>query len=265
MAEQPHEPWDELERQVTAIGILAAELDRYHGAESAGAAALRAEALDLAARARRLYRESRPEAAAVAALAEAGGKIADRIRGRLDALRDAPEYHAALAAWRAGAASNLARYIPAVFADVELAPAPCPLYHPVSVFTRGSRPQRVATLAANIARLLAEGLVASPEGDGAGTDRALRAVVLYASWETLDTPIALRVDTAALPSPVFRHAGTGERLVYVERLRGPWTVVLAAGPSPERWPDAGVEYVDFLSDIRAALDAAGCPYVLLSP
>jgi hypothetical protein len=265
MAERSHDPWNELERQVTAIGILAAEVERYSGAESAGAAALRAEALDLAARARRLYREPLPEAAAVAALAEAGGEIAVRFRALLDAIRDAPEYHAALAAWRAGDGPNLARYIPAVFADVEQTFPPGPLYDPVSVLTRGSRPKPVAALAADITRLRTEGIAASPDGDGAGTDPALRAVVLHASWENLDTPVALRMDADALPCPVFRHVRSGEMLVYVERLLGPWTVVLAAGPSPERWPDAGVDYVDFLSDLRAALDAAGCPYVFLSP
>ncbi len=246
------------------IGALAGLGERYRVVRETGGPALLNYGLALAAEARRLYRGAAVDSEEVARLAARCRETASRLGALLEAARAAPEYAEAVAARQSGDATALIRCIPAVFADIELATGIEALYHPASVTVRGSRVHETDALAAELSRLRAEGIPATDPGDGPGTDDGLRAVVLYDDWGRLDSPVAVRLDAANLGHPTFRLAGSGEILVYAERVGATSAVVvLARSPEPDRWPDLGTDYADFLPSLQAALDRRGCPYRLV--
>jgi hypothetical protein len=264
-AEVP-DAWAAVEDRIAEVGTLAAEADRYRWARAGDGPALLNESLALGATARRLLRDAAGAAGdPLARLLTALRDLAGRYRTLLDAVHGDPEYRAAVAAWAAGDAPTLARTIPAVFADVEPAPTCAALYHPVTVAGRRGRLAAAPTLAAELETMCTKGLVAAEGGAIPATDASLRAVPLHADWAALDTPVALRVDPRTIPLPVFRIAASRDHLVYTERLRARATVVLARHADPQRWPELGVDYVDFFTAMTAALAARNCTVEIRAP
>ncbi len=266
MTDLSADPWVALEAQIAEIGRLAGEGDRYVVVRSGGASTLLDESLALAGEARRLHRRRSDDPGAVASIVERLGAIAARYGTLLEKARTADDYLAAVAAWRAGDAPALARLIPAVFADVTRADVGGFLHYPVAIMGRENRPIDPATVAARVARLVAEGLEPAEPGSGTASDAALQAVLLYPCWSALDTPAALRLGAATLTLPLFRLGAADEILVYTGRLTGHFDVVLAAtAPDQDRWPEVGVDYAQYRDALAAALAAAGHPATYLEP
>jgi hypothetical protein len=260
------DPWAAVEARIAEIGSLAGEGDRYRLVRSGGGPALLDESLALAREARRLYRRRPDDARAIASVAERLGVVAARYGTLIERARTTADYLAAVAAWHAGDAPALARLIPAVFADVAVTAVGGPLHHPVAIMGRENRPIDPATVAAHVSALAEEGLTPAEPGSGTASDAGLRAVLLYTSWATLDTPLALRLPPGRVGLPLFRVGAADEILVYTARVAGDLEVVLAAvAPDQDRWPEVGVDYAAYRDALAIALAAAGHPVTYLDP
>ena len=257
-------PWDAVEQQVTEIGTLARLASRYrHARETGGAAALQ-DGLVLAAEARRLYRMAPLDVGAVDLLAARCRHLAERLRDLVNAARTTPTYREAAEAWSAGDAATLARLVPAVFTDLVKATPLRPLYRGIALTVRGNRLRSASEIAQELAQLRTTGIPADEEADGPGVDETLRAVALVDDWTRLEVPFAIRIEAAGASLPIFRVADSGELLVHTRCFgEGRRDVVLERSPPPDRWPDLGTDHADYLSELRAAMQRGGCPYVLI--
>jgi hypothetical protein len=261
MDDQTLEAWNELERCVSEVGVLAAEAECYRTFQEGDGPTLLKEMLSLTGEARDLGRQDDRDAAAVRRMTDQFATLAARHQSLLHAVRTGREYHDAVAAYRSEDAEALRRSIPAVFADVEPAPhVGTYYYYPVSVSGRRGRVADPAALASRLAALSSEGSPAAEPGEAPGTDAAFRAVVLQECWDDLDTPVALRISATRLTVPAFRFAPTEQILVYASHLTAPATVALARSADPTRWPDPRIDHARFLDALGRALDARGCAY-----
>jgi hypothetical protein len=266
MTELSPDPWAAVEAQTAEIGRLAGEGDRYRLVRLGGAPALLDESLALAREARRLHRRRPDDAAAIAAIAQRLGTVVSRYAALIQTACTTDEYVAAVAAWRAGDGLALARLIPAVFAEVGLAVVGDFLYHPIPVMGHGNRPIDPATVAARAVTESEDGLTPAEPGSGTASDEALRAILLYPVWSSVDSPVALRLRAGAVSVPFFRLRDANEILVYAPRLSTKFDIAVAATiPDQERWPEVGVDYVEYRDALAAALAAAGHPATYLPP
>jgi hypothetical protein len=246
-----------LEAAVADMGVLLIQVDKYRRGAGPDAAALHRAVLTLGDAARRLHRRDRLDPSAAARLlAEAAGLL-QRLRDQLAAIRDAPEYRAALVAKSRGDPRALADALVTIFAGLEVVPRPPDLYHAVAWLRRG-RPRPAADVAAEVSRAQREGLAADADDLARGVDPALPAVALTAE-PPAGEPIVLRLPAGAAPAPICRLADTGDYLVHVERLRGPFTVLLRATLDPDTTEEVPVDYPTYRAEILAALSALGIP------
>src|SRR3989442_1246018 len=72
-------------------------------------------------------------------------------------------------------------------------------------------------------------------------------------------PLVLRLPASAAPAPVCRLTDTGDYLVHVGRLCGPFTVLLRATLDPEALEETPVDYPPYRAEILAALSTLGIP------
>jgi hypothetical protein len=266
MTELSPDPWAAIEAQIAEIGRLAGEGDRYRRVRLGGAPGLLDESLTLAREARRLHRRRPDDAAAIAGIAQRLGTVVSRYAALVQTACTTDEYVAAVAAWQAGDGPALARLIPAVFAEVGLATVGDFLYYPIPVMGHGNRPIDPATVAARAIAVSEEGLTPAEPGSGTASDDALRAILLYPAWSAVDTPVALRLPASAVPLPFFRLRDAHEILIYAPRLSTEFDIAVAATtPDQERWPEVGVEYVEYRDALAAALAAASHPATYLPP
>jgi hypothetical protein len=258
--------WAAVEAQIAEIGRLAGEGDRYRLVRLGDGPALLDESLALAREARRLHRRQPDDAAALAAIAQRLGTVVTRYAALIQTACTTDEYVAAVAAWQAGDGPALARLIPAVFAEVGLAQTGDFLYYPIAVMGHGNRPIDPATVAAHAIAVSEEGLTPAEPGSGTASDEALRAILLYPAWSSVDTPLALRLTAGAVALPFFQLRAAHEILVYAPRLSARFDIAVAATmPDQERWPEVGVDYVEYRDALAAALAAAGRPATYLPP
>lgn len=249
----------ELETAVADVGGLLVRAQKYRRGAGLEGTALYREALALGDRARRLHRADVVERATTAALlAEARGLEA-RVRGFVAEVHADPAYRAAVAAHAAGDQATLARLLPDVFAGLEAVPFPAPLFHALAWRRRG-RPRAPAELAADAARLAADGIPADDDALAPGVDPSLPAVGLRAEPPD-DEPVALRIG-GPLGAPVHRLADTDDYLVYVPRLRAPVVAVVRTALAADDTEGVAdwTAYRDALAD---ALRAAGLAVELL--
>src|SRR5262249_43175481 len=150
----------ELEVVVADTGLLLIELEKFRVAPTSGAASLRAEALGLGDRARRLHRSGTLDDQAAAPLVREGRAIVEQLRRTLQDIRDAPAYRAAVDAHRAGDHAALATLLPELLVGLEAVPDPPALFHPVT-WLRRNRPRPPADVATEVAHLRDAGLPAS--------------------------------------------------------------------------------------------------------
>ena len=247
----------DLEAAIADAGALLVRAQKYRrGAGPEGAILLR-DVMAVGDAARRLHRREALDASTAAGLvADARGLVA-RIRELVGTVHADPPYRAAVAAHAAGDQLSLARALPEIFHGLVPVTAPHELFHPVPWRHRG-RPRPAVDLAADVRKVLAEGVVAAGDDLSPGVDPALPAVVLQGE-RPCDEPVVLCLTGSALPAPLYRLQDTGEFLVYVPRLWVPTTVELAPRLDPGLLEEAAVDYPRYRDDLRAALTAAGTP------
>ena len=245
---------DALERAITEAGGLLVELEKFRAGSGDDLSALRPEVLALGDRARRLHREDLL-ADAARPLLEEGNALVGRLRTALRALRESPTYRAATAAHAARDHAALARLLPELFEGLELVPEPPPLFHAVS-WLRRNRPRPPADVAAEIARLRAEGIEAEGDALARGVDPELPAVPLLDERPT-DDPVCLRFAPDALPPAVYRLADSGDHLVHVRLLSAPFEVLVADALDPEEVGEITFDPAPYRDALLRALRDAG--------
>jgi hypothetical protein len=245
----------DLEAVLADVGALLVRAQKYRGVPEQ--VALRAEALALGDTARRHHRRDTLDPAAARDLLAAAKDLLARGRRLLARVHASEPYRAAVAAHAAGEQATLARVLPAVFEGLEPAPSAPDLFHAVA-WTRRGRPRRPLDVAADAARLHAEGIEAEGDDLTPGTDPDLPVVTL-ASERPDDEPVVLHFPAAALPVALYRLADTGAHLAYVRRLRASGRVLLAPDLGPDVIEVVPVDYPRYRADLAAALAAAGVP------
>src|SRR5262249_54790829 len=209
---------DALERAIAEAGGLLVELEKFRAGSGDDLPALRPEVLALGDRARRPHRKALL-ADAARPLLEKGNALVGRLRTALRALRESPTYRAATAAHAAGDHAALARLLPELFEGLELVPEPPPLFHAMS-WLRRNRPRPPADVAAEIARLRAEGIEAEGDALERGVDPELPAVPLLDERPAAD-PVCLRFAPHAPPPAGSRPAHSGHPLAHTRPRRAP--------------------------------------------
>jgi len=247
----------ELEVVVADTGLLLIELEKFRVAPTSRAASLRAEALGLGDRARRLHRSGTLDDQAAAPLVREGRAIVEELRRTLQDIRDAPAYRAAVDAHRAGDHAALATLLPGLLVGLEAVPTPPVLFHPVT-WLRRNRPRPPADVAAEVARLRDTGLPAAGDATTWGSDAELPAVSLLEAPPAGD-PIALRFEPAALPPAVFRLRETDEHLVHVPVLRAPFAAVLPSTLDPDELGEISVDHPRYRALLLDALRGVAVP------
>src|SRR5213594_3260435 len=128
----------ELEAAIADVGALLVRARKYRRAQTGAGATLLDEALALGDRARRLHRHEALDPAAARVLLTEAQALAARARALLTAVRAAPEYRAAVAAYTARDVPALAAALPAIFAGLEAVPRAPDLFYPLAWQRRGA-------------------------------------------------------------------------------------------------------------------------------
>jgi len=231
-------------------------------AEDALAAAMRVG--DGVRRARRGGPSDRPNDDDCAQLA----RLASRLDDATDAvLRDAP----AIALRRAAAAGDgaaAAEMALGLFLGLE---RPVRLPERVYVGLRARRRARTGetlvhpeALADEIVRSSAAGL--GPEsGVTAAAEEPLlpEPIALSPTFETAASEIALVRGTAGIGDALLEDSASGDLVLFVACLPGPFSVALARDADDEWWAASTVSYADYRAQLAAALRARGVDVALL--
>ena len=247
----------ELEVVVGDTGLLLIELEKFRVPPTSRAASLRAGALGLGDRARRLHRSGTLDDQAAAPLVREGRAIVEQLRRILQDIRDSPAYRAAVAAHRAGDHAALTTLLPELLVGLEFVPDPPVLFHPVG-WLRRNRPRPPADVAAEVAHLRDTGLVAAGDATTWGSDAELPAVPLLAAPPAGD-PIALRFEPGALPPAVFRLRDTDEHLLHVPVLRAPFAAVLPSTLDPDELGEISLDHPRYRALLLDALAVVAVP------
>jgi hypothetical protein len=202
----------ELESAIADVGALVTRAAKYRRGAGPEGDALRREALALGDAARRLHRRGTLDVAAATSLLAEARALGARSAALVGAVRAAPEYRAAVEAYRACDGEALARVLPAIFADLEPVRAAGDVYAPLAWLRRGRLRPAADVVADALGGPAAEGDDLSP-----GADADLPAIVV-ALVPPPDEPVVLGVPATAVRAPVHRLAATGELLVHAARL-----------------------------------------------
>ena len=247
-----------LESAVADLGTLLVQMEKFRAARDDEARILRAGVLALGDRARRAHHEGTLDAGLARALAEEAAAARVALTGWLARTRGGPAYRAAVAALGADDRPRLAGLLAELFDDTAAVPPPAMLHHPIAWQRRG-RPRPATDIAADLARLLRNGLPGDDDAEAPGIDPELPGVVLRPA-PPLGDPAYVAIEGATVPSPVLALATTGDVVVPGARLRVPFRVVLAAPDDDDADADAWVlDPVAFHRDLGAALAACGVP------
>lgn len=256
---------DRVSQLIREVGAAYEMARRYRGLDSVCEERYLAPALEVASTLRRIARADTFDRELferqVARLRQLHADCVAAIEG----VRASDRYRHARAAWREGRVGALLQALPDIFAWIVPEQPTAPLYHPMSL--RGSRADGeehflpASACADQVAALARDGIPADSAEHGLGTDGELRAVRLADAPRAFDTPIALRIEPAALDATaVCRLSPTGDFLVYVPCLRTRFEVLCAQTATDEWWavrPDA---YAGYLRELQEALAASGIPY-----
>jgi len=248
----------ELETAIADTGALLVRLQKYRRAAEPDGVALLREALALGDTARRLHRRDALDPAAATHLLADARRLAGRLRACITAVRDGPDYRAAVAAYGTRDRDALARLLPSIFAGLEAIPTPPDLFAPV-VWLRRGRLRPVADVASDVAAVRTAGLAADGDDLSPGADAELPAVALSGDGPA-DEPFLLRFPAGTIAGPVHRLVESGEYLVHAARVRAPAVLRLAprlAGDEQFRVEISPGEYARYRSALAAAAAAAG--------
>ncbi len=243
-----------LEVAIADAGQLLVELEKFRMPEAGAAADLRAAALALGGRARRMHRSGTLDDAAAARLLREAEALVVQAREQLRHLRNAPTFRAAVTAHRDGDCTTLARLLPILFTGLEHVPQPPVLFH-VPTWLRRNRPRPAGDVATEVAHLRDQGLAATGDAHSPGSDPDLPAVMLLAQEPVAD-PILLRFAPGALPPAVFRLEDGGEHLVHVPQLRAPFTIVVPECLDAGELGDVVLDHVRYRGELLEALARA---------
>jgi len=243
-----------LEIAIADAGLLLVELEKFQGGRDEPVRTLRAEALALGQRARRLHRAHGLDDTTAAPLALEAANLLERLREARQAMRASAVFRASVAAHRAGEHAALATLLPKLFDDLEYVESPPPLFRPVA-WLRRNRPRPPIDVARDVADLRDAGLPADGDAQTPGTDPELPAVALLLAPPT--EPILLRFASASLPPVVFRVRATEEHLVHVPVLRAPFDVVLPLTLDPDELGEISLDHARYRAELVAALTSAG--------
>jgi hypothetical protein len=232
-------------------------------AESALAAAMRVG--DGVRRARRGGPSDRPNADDCAQLA----RLASELDEATDAvLRDAPAVALRRAA-AAGDGASAAGMALGLFLGLERPQRPP---ERVYVGIRARRRSRTgetlvhpADLADEIVRSSAEGL--GPEsGVTAAAEEPLlpEPIALAPTFAASGSEVALVRSTAGIADALLEDAASGDLVLFVARLPGPFSVALARDADDEWWAASALSYADYRAQLAAELRARGVGAELLA-
>lgn len=250
-------PAHTLEVAVMDASRILLRLEKYRGIRPIHAALL-TDALALGDRARKALRRAGPEPADIAALAEEGLRLRDRVAAALRAVEESPLYRQAVRAHESADLPALRRLLPVLFADLEPVDDVREAYASLPWLRRG-RPRPPRELAAVITRIAAQGLAAEGPPEAAGCDPSLPAITLAADPPD-DSPVTLRFRGSDLPLAWFRLQWSGNLLLHVRRLRAPFEVHFADSPDPHTSDEVLLEWPAYRALLEVALaDFAGRP------
>jgi hypothetical protein len=252
----------ELESAVADTGALLVRLQKYRRGQGPEGDALAREALALGDAARRLHRRRALDAPAARRLLADAHALAVRLHALLAAVRDAPDYRAAVAAHARGDHVALSSALPAIFAGIEPSSATGDLFVPIAWLRRG-RLRPVPDVVSDVVAARTEGLAAEGDDLSAGADADLPAVTLLADPPPGE-PVVLRVPPRTIAAPLNRLLETGELLVHAARLPVPAASVrladrLELDDEVLRVEISPAEYTAHRDALAAALAAAGVP------
>jgi hypothetical protein len=242
-----------LEIAMTDVGRMLVELEKFRAGAGEPHASLRAEALALGDRARRLYRGRSPDDAAGAGLVQEAGVLLGRLREAIRSIHEAAEFRAAVEAHRAGNAAVLAALLPRLLAGLEYVAAPPPLLRSVG-WLRRNRPRPPAELVAELVRLRQDGVEGEGDAQMPGTDPELPAVALHA--ELPPDPLLLRFEPRELPPLVFRLHDGPEHLVHTSLLHARFVVVVPRALDPDELGEISLDHPRYRAELLKALTAA---------
>ena len=250
----------ELESAIADTGALVVRAQKYRRGAGPEGAALLGAALALGDEARRLHRREALDGAAARRLLARAHALAERLRALLGEVRAGADYRAAVAAHRTGDRASLARLLPAIFAGLELAPAPGDLFTPLAWLRRG-RLRPPEDVVGEVLAARAEGLEGEGDDLSPGADSELPAVTLRSDPPAAE-PLVLRLPAAALPAPLLRLVDSGEYLVHTARLAAPFALRVAARFESDedlRAALAPADWARWRDALARGLAAAGVP------
>lgn len=180
---------------------------------------------------------------------------------RLEAMRVSVDYAAARAAVAADRQRELAVAIPRVLTGLRPAMPPPPLFVPVSIASGRRQPGTSPFLAPDaaaerISYLLRDGISASAE-PAAAQAADLPSVTCADDPAALDTPVAVRVDCAALRAMVFAVGESSTYRIFTSRPLTAGQVWLASGAADAWWEVYEMPYESFRDALRKELAARG--------
>jgi hypothetical protein len=235
----------ELEAAITAAGTLLVWAEKYRHADPNALPSSRRRLLELADRARRLARTGALGGTTASDVLRDVHEANQGLRGGIDAVRSSATYRGAVDAYASGNAVVLLDLLPRIFADLRAAPPPAAAFWTPTWQHRG-RPLPVERVVEDLVGIREDGIRAFGDDLVPGVDPALPAILMSIDPHS-GVPLAIRYDGAVLPTPCL-YLGDDQLVFPVERLRLPFTVVLAAPGEPlDEWLADGPAYLEALA------------------
>jgi len=247
---------DEIARAITEVADCHLHGRRYRSIAAFCEREVLEPALAIGSEVRCAHRRGGPARERAAAMIEELRRLKGACESAIAEVHASASYRVLVEAWNGGRHRDVAAAAPAVFTAVEPYPR-CPtVYHPVVVATRRAGAEHFIApvdCADSIARVAREGIAPARALD-LGADETVQAVALSDDFDTLETPIALAIDPAAVGLPMCRVTPAGDALVYTPLLRAPWHVRVAAAVSDEWWAVRPEAYRDYVAELKSELD-----------
>lgn len=245
------------------LGVLSEAARRFAPLHAAAEADLLPRLREIGALLRSALRRDQWDEALVDAVAREIVVLRDRWQAELEMVRAGAVYRQALAAWKTDRLDELADVVPVLMADARRVADPPVLFAGVPVTTGRRRPGADALAAADecanrIAEYGRDG-IESGGGTGPWWDVELAGVYFVDDPDALETPVALRIDTAGCRVPVFTDGTESGFCVYARTLRVPFSVTLPATVEDEWWAVFEGAYDRFRAALVERLRARGIP------
>ena len=263
------EPLIALEGAVAELGALYGAAKIFRPLQARAEAELLPQISALGARLRGLLRRAQLTESEIDEAAREILAIGSEWRLHLESVHASAVYREAVDALAADRQDDLARLLPAIFADLQLLrPAPT-IYLGTSPSSGRRRPGsspflRPAECAAHILEVLTNGIVPEQAG-GEWWEHELPFLAAANTAARLDTPIALQLAAADVRVAVFTAADDPGLRIFTPRLRAPFSIILAADAGDEWWEAYDDSYASFRDGLCDALRAAGQAVTIAPP